>query len=426
MADYKRKRRSAFSSAPKVKKSRIKGRTDQSRHNIEMAPENDYKPQKNMRVVKGKRFEAKRRLKVVAVILAIVIATSLLCEWLIPAGIAETVSNSIATIGSGSYPAPLESSNTVNAVSKGSYYYVLTNGRIEAYSGSGKRIFSHSHGFERPVLKTSATRALVFGQDSTQALIFTLNGLKSTVDTKNKIKTAAIGDDGTYALVTAADSYAAQVSVYKKNNKLLYEWFSSKDLVNNVAVAPSGKKVAVSTISSAVGSYNSKLLVLSVKASTPEYEKSYQDTVIYALDTSFRGGFSVITAHKYDFIKWSDFKIKEYKNDYSSAMFRTGNNGMAMVYNRENDKTDNRIAIFSKSGELERELEFKGIITDFAFKDGHVYCLSDTKAYILDDDGTVMRSADCGFGAVKICPISQSAAAVITDNVITKIKLEQE
>ena len=424
MAEYKRKKRSAFKTAPKINKSRIKGNNIQ--RDIKMSSDNEPVQRKNMRVVRGKRLETKRKLKVVSIALVIIIAVLLICEWLMPAGIGETLATTFATWGTGAYPAALESSNTINAVSKGSYYYVLTNNNIEAYSGSGKRIFSYSHGFENPVLKTSATRAIVFGQDSNQALIFTLNGLKTTVETKKKIKTAAIGDNGTYAIVTTADSYAAQVSVYQKNEKLVYEWFSSKDLVNNVAVAPSGEKIAVSTISSSVGSYNSKLLVFEVDSSKSEYEKTYENTVIYSLDTAFTGGFSVLTANEYDYIKWSNYKVKNYKNEYNTAMFRTGNNGMAVVYNRENDKTDNRIAVFSKSGELKRELQFKGIITDFAFKDGHVYCMSDTKAYILDDDGSVMRSADCGFGAVKICPISQSEIAVVTDNAISEIKLEQE
>ena len=106
-------------------------------------------------------------------------------------------------------------------------------------------------------------------------------------------------------------------------------------------------------------------------------------------------------------------------------MFRSGSGGMAVVYNRESDKTDNRIAVFSKSGKLKYEFKFKGIITDFALKDGHIYTLSDSKVNILANDGSIMRSADYGFGAVRICPFSQSTAAVITDNAISRIKLEQ-
>ena len=107
-------------------------------------------------------------------------------------------------------------------------------------------------------------------------------------------------------------------------------------------------------------------------------------------------------------------------------MFRAGNNGVAVVYNRESDKTDNRIAIFGKNGKLKQELEFKGIITDFALKNSNIYGISDTKAYVLNKKGKVLRSSDCGFGAIRLAPLGQSALAVITDNEINKIKLEQE
>ncbi len=425
MAEYKRKRRSAFKSAPKVNKKRMKSKG--MPEDIKMVSEAQaHKPKKNMRVVRGKKLENKRRLKIGAIAVAVIAAVLVLCQLIMPAGIIETASNALQIIGSGSYPISLESTDSINVVSKGSYYYLLTNSSIEAYSNAGKRIFSYAHGFENPVLKTSKTRAIVFEQDGNQALLFTLNGLKKTVDIKQNIKNAAVGDNGTYALVTSADNYAAAVSVYKKNGELVYEWFSSKDLVNNVAVSPTGKKIAVSTVSSKVGTYNSKLLVLGFKSATAEFEKEYENTVVYNIDTTFTSGFSVLTANSYNFIKWSNFKFFEYKNEYNTAMFRAGNNGVAVVYNRESDKTDNRIAIFSSGGKLKREMEFKGIITDFTLKNQHIYCVSDTKVYILDNDGSIMRSADCGFGVSRSCPLGQNTMAVITDNAISKIKLEQE
>lgn len=423
MAQYKKNRRSGFKLRPKMNKDRLK-RSDLG-EDIAMSSSHINKSQKKMKVVKGKKLETKRRIKVLSSVAGIITIVLVICQLCIPAGIIETLSNTVATIGSGSYPITLEGSSTLNVISKGLHYYVLTGNSIEAYSSGGKRIFTYSHGFENPVLKTSKTRAIVFGQNSNEALIFTLKGLKNTVETDQKIKTAAIGDDGSYALVTNAEGYAAKVSVYKKSGKLLYEWFSSQDLVNNVVLAPRGNKVAISTVSSAVGSYNSKLLVLDFKSSTPEFEKSYENTVIYTLDTSFMGGFSVLTDNRCDFIKWSNFKIREYKNEYSTAMFRSGSGGMAVVYNRESDKTDNRIAVFSKSGKLKYEFKLKGIITDFALKDGHIYTLQDNKINILANDGSIMRTADYGFGAVRICPFSQSVTTVITDNTINRIKLEQ-
>ncbi len=422
MPDYKRKQRSRFKSAPKVNKKRVK-KTDYS-SDIEMTSGNSKQQKQKMRVVKGKKLEQKRRFKGFLYAMCILLAIFIVAQLIMPAGVVETVSNSVAVMGTGKYPLELDSSDTVNVVSKGSYYYVLTDTKINAISNSGKLIYSYTHGYENPVLKTSETRALVFNQGGTEALVFTLSGLKSTLSHEKEIINATIGQDGSYAFVTAADNYAAAVSVYKKNSELVFEWFSSEDMVNDVAIAPSGKKIAVSTMSSAVGSYNSKLCILNFKSPDAEYTKDFQNTIIYNLNAATSRGFSVLTENSYNFISWRGKVITEYKNEYTADMFRTSKGNSVMVFNRESDKTDNRIAVFSKNGKLKEELEFKGIITDIQVKGGNIYCLSDTNVYILDDDGTVLRTATCGFGAQRLAVIAQNTVASVTDNLISEIKLK--
>lgn len=423
MPNYKRKHRSRFKSAPKVNKKRVK-KTD-SFSDIKMTSQNSRTTkQQNMRVVKGKKLEQKRRLKGYFYAACILLAIFLVSQTIMPAGIIETVSNSISVMGAGKYPLELDSSDTVNVVSKGSYYYVLTGTKINAFSNSGKLIYSYAHGYENPVLKTSDTRALVFNQGGTEAVIFTLSGLRSTINHKKEIINATIGQDGSYAFITSADNYAAAVSVYKKNNKLVYEWFSSENMVNNVAIAPNGKKIAVSTMSSAVGSYNSKLSILNFKSANAEYTKDFLNTIIYELDAETSRGFSVITENSYSFISWRGKAINEYKNEYVADMFRTSTSNTVMVFNRESDKTDNRIAVFSKSGKLKEESEFKGIITDIQVKGGSIYCLSDTFVYILDKNGNILRTATCGFGAQRLAVIGQNTVASVTDNSISEIKLK--
>lgn len=420
MPDYKRKHRSRFKSAPKVNKKRVK-KTDYS-SDIEMS-QSGQKKQK-MRVVKGKKLEQKRRFKALFYLTCILLSIFFVAQLIMPAGVFETVSNSIAVMGSGKYPVQLESSDTLSVVSKGTYYYVLTDRKINIISNSGKLIYSYTHCYENPVLKTSKTRALLFDQGGTEAGIFTLGGLKYSLNHETEIINAAIGEDGSYAFVTSADNYAAAVSVYKKNNKRVFEWFSSNDMVNNIAIASNGKKIAVSTMSSAVGNYNSRISILNFKSADAEYTKEFPNNIIYDIDAKTSRGFSVVTENSHNFISWRGKVIREYKNEYSADMFRNSPSSSVMVFNRESDKTDNRIEVYSNSGKQKEKLEFKGIITDIQVKGGSIYCLSDTNVYILDDDGTILRTATCGFGAQKIAVIGQNTVAVITDDLISEIKLK--
>ncbi len=418
MADYKRKHRSSFKSAPKMNKKKLKNTSN----NIEMRPQNAAKPQK-IKVVKGKKLEQKRRFKGLLYAVSILLVVFIAFQFILPAGVIETVTNSVAVLGAGKYPIELDSSDTLNVVSKGSYYYILTDTKLSAISNSGKVIYSYAHGFENPILKTSNTRALLFDQGKTEAVIFNLSGLKSKISSKKEIINAAIGANGNYALVTTADNYVSAVSVYKKNDKLIYEWFSSKEFINNVSLSQNGNKIAVSLLSSAVGNYNSNVCILNFKSANAEYSRDYKNTIVYSLDSS-SGGFSVVTENSYEFISWRGKNVTQYSNEYSVDMIRPSSSGTVLVLNRESDKTDNRIAIFSKNGKLKTQLEYKGIITDIAIRGGSVYCLSDTNILILNNQGNVLRKAMGGFGVQRISVIGQNKVVTVTDNLISDIKLK--
>ena len=216
------------------------------------------------------------------------------------------------------------------------------------------------------------------------------------------------------------------VSVYNKYDKLIYEWYSAEDAVNNVAVSPNGKKIAVSLFNASSGVYSSEVCVFGFDSATPEFRETCGDAPVYNLDTAQSSGFSVVCKNGIRFIAWSDYKKTEYENAYTAAMFRSYSGGSVAVFNRASDRTDNRVAVFNSKGKLKSEFEFKGIIGDIEIWGGHIYFISDTEVLLLSEDGTVLRKAECGFGAERLSVIGSNMIAVITDNQIYKIKLEQE
>ncbi len=425
MPDYRKKKHGITLSAPKPKKQKAA----KQKENIEMTPAEKYRKttvNTNMKVVKGKRFEKVRRLRLWASVILIAALIFGILQLALPMGVFEWASNAASLAGGGSYPIDLDGNRTLNAVNRGAYTYVLGNNYVSAYTNAGKTLFSYPHGFENPIIKTSASRALVFEQNGTKAMIFTLGGLKESIDTEKNIITANISDSGAYAFATRSEKYTCEVTVYAKNGKMLYEWYSAENIVNNVALSPNGKKMAISSFKSENGKYKSNLSVLSFKSATPEYSEDLDNTLIYNIDSTAKRVFTAATENSIEFIKWSDYKKSEYKNDYSLSIFRADKNNFVAVFNRKNDKTDNRIAVFSKTGQKQYEAAFKGTVTDLASHGGSIYCMSDTDLMVLGRDGAVLKKASCGFGAVRIIVTADSTVAVITDNRIEKIKLKSE
>lgn len=423
MPDFKKKKHNRLTGPvrrPKSSKSRAK------HEDIEMKP---HQPKQvvtpaKVRVVKGNKPYKSRKIKITAAVMGIVVAVLIILETVLPAGIAVGISQTFAMLGAGSYPITLDSNETINTVSKGNYSYVLTNSHIYSFSNSGKLMLSFAHRFENPVIKTSASRAIVFNQGGTEALIFDIKAQKAAIKTEKPILTAAISNSGSYAIATTSNKYASDVTVYKKNGKQIYEWYSADITVNNIALSSNGKKLAVAGIDLLSSEHKSKLCVLKFDSPTPVYSEELTGNIVYTLDSSFKRGFFAVCDNSIKYIKWSNYKKSEYTNEYNTVFFKVGNGGCVAVYNRESDRTDNRIAVFSGNGKLKYEMAYKGIIGDVAVRHGNIYCMNDSEVVLLDEMGKVIRKATCDFGSVNLSVTGQNRVAVLSDDSIESISLE--
>ena len=422
MPEYKKKKVRRMG-APRVKN---KVRTIEH-DDIEMKSSKPKKreqklPNNSVRVITGKKLIRRRRMQTAAavcVVLAIIIS---ILQFLSPVGVLEVSGNLLKTIGPGSYPIELYGTAVLNSATKFNYYYVLTDLQLNAISAGGKEIYSVSHGFTSPIMKTSETRALIFDQNGSKLDIYNLNGLTSSVNTKNNILTAAIARNGTYAVVTEAPDYAASISVYDKNDVLLYEWYSAKDPVNNIAISPDGKKIAVTTLDASDGALHSKLLVLGFDSANPVYSTDFSNSVVYSLENS-ADGFVVSTAQSFAHITWDKYERKDYNSDRNLAFSRSTSSGTVLAFNRASNRADNHIVVFSKDGQKTAEFDFNGIISDIVMAKDHIYCISDTNVYFFDKQGNLLCSTPCGFGAARLAVISSNEVAVITNSEISRLEL---
>ena len=419
MPDYKKKKRSRIAPA---RKKRVNNAEVQE--NIRMSPHKQGNQKTKMKVVKGKKPNYKKRFTVIGAIAAAFLLFVVIFRILHPSGVLEGLSNGIALIGTGNYPIELNGSRTIDVKTKDSYYFVLTSKQVKAFSNSGKELFSYTHGYENPVLDISQSRAIVFEQGGKSLAIFTLSGLEFTAYTESRILNADMSDSGVYALVLESEEYASAVKVYSKKGDSIYEWYSAKDIVNNVAVQYNGKRIAVSTFNAETGGFNSTVNILEFDSPTPTYTKVIENGLVYSLNSTYRSGVAVITEKEISFINWSGEETN-YHSDYSVSSFRN-NDGYLAVFNRENDKTDNLIVVFDSGGDVETEISFSGIIGDITLRGKHIYCISEAKVYILNFEGEIIRETSCGFGTVRTVITDSSTAVIISDSMIEKIELERE
>ena len=398
MPDYKKKKHNSFLKAtlkPLAKKRK--------KNNLQNNEEDYYEKSSNLKVVEGKRKERMRKVRFASVLLIIAVITVIIFELCLPAGIIKSVDMSVKLMGNGKYPIELIGTETKSVVQKDKYYHILSNTHIDVVSLSAKQLLHFEHGFENPVLKTSAAYSLVYDQGGNEVLVFDISEKVYSLVTKNPILTACVSDRGNFAVSTTSEKYASQVTVYKIDGTEIYEWYSAEDIVNNIALSSNGKKLAVAVLNSHNGTdISSKISVLNYSSATPLYTESFKNSIVYRIDSSFSSYFTVVTSNMVKSYKWSNFKANAY------------------------NKTDNRVVLLNKKGEKTLEFTYKDTISDITAHGKHIYCMSETVISVLDENAKVLNTVDCGFGGREICVLNSDFVAVISDNKIEKIKLSKE
>ena len=428
MPRYKKKKHNRLFNPPKKSGKKVSKNSGFS-EDIEMKPSKSPKVKNSegkIRVISGGKEKKSKKFKVFGCVIAIVLAGILVLQTLMPAGVIQTLTNFVATAGSGSYPIAVSGGETLSVIPIGNYYYVLTDTHISAYSSAGKELFSQSHGFEKPVVVASVARALVYGEGTQEYMIFDPSGLKTTAETENEIICGAVSDSGVYALVTYSSNYASQVNVYSKHHDEVYKWFSAVDTVNGVSLSSNGKKLAVATYNSSSGVFKSTFNILNYKSATPEFTQTYDNTLIYGIKDCNKSSVAVIKSNGVDFVKWHNKNVTPYKEDYSISFFRQSSSYNVAVFNRESDSTDNKIVLLSKSGNLKYTVKYSGAINDICVKGRNIYCLSDTGITVLDFEGNIKTVSVYGFGGVGLHVTSANVAVVVTDNEIFRVKTNEE
>ena len=384
------------------------------------------KKQDSIKVVKGKKLERQRKFKVFLTSVLLIFALCLILTFTLPVSLGENITNLTATFGMGDYPIEIYGTDVLDTNSKGLYYYVLTDTNLSAFSNSGKEIYTYSHGYEKPVLKTSQTRVLVFSQGGNSLEIYNLNKKINEYKANKPIITADICRNGSYAVATYSDSYATEVKVFDKNNKSIFAWNSAKDTVNALTLSPNGRHLILSTFNADDGNLNSKISIFDTKSDSaaPKSSFEFNDNIVYNLSVSNRG-FTVVTGDSISFVDWKSFGKIDYNTDRQVDRFRASKDGFVAVFNLESNKSDNIITVISPKGEKISSFEFNGIISDIRLLHGHIYCMSEAKIFLYDLDGTLLSTEDCGFDTVKLAVTGSQSVAVISDNEIKKIDFKE-
>lgn len=369
------------------------------------------------------------KIGIFKIIIPVILVVAILISYFVivsqhPVGIVEYFGSVFASGGSGSgYDVGIFGGKPKYTLSDNGKYFVVTDTSVNCYNSNGKIIFERNHAYADPVIKTSETRYLLYGQGETVVTVssFTDNLYVNNID--KSIITAAISDSCCYAVATKSDGYDSAVHVYSKTNKKIYEWYSSGETVNALALSKNGKTLAVSTVSVENGKYISNIYFLKFDSADAIMKCSYDDEIVYGLYEAGHDKFCAVFSNNVEFIDYKKNNVKTNKSDYSINVIKELDNKFIVLRSVAANQDQSIIELYKKSGELISSFTVNNYITDFSLKSDNLYLLGISKAYKYDFEGLLCSEADVNYDVQYIEAVSSDAVACIRNSVIEKIIL---
>ena len=381
----------------------------------------------NLRVVMGRKAARRKKWIISLTSIALLFVLLIGVSFLTPTGLMEYLRNQIAAFGSGEFPVDLSGGETMDAYLVGGNVFVLSDTHAEVYNDVGKQIFSRQHAFVKPVMRVSAARGMVYDQNGTDLYIFNLASVLTEKEFENPILSGAIARNGTYAVATRSQDYAAQVEVFDRNDRSIFTWYSPTELISDVALSGDGKRLAVSVLSANAGTFLSKVYLFNYRSAAPSATVTYEGEAVLRLEAVSNNRFAVISENHIDSISFQSGQRVEHQTDYAVQLFRTdGKSWFAAAASRTGNKNDNQIIVFNDSGEQIANFDFLGTITDLTVRNKTVYVLSDGSVSAFHLDGSGAGSSACSFSVSRIVSPATQAVLALSDQNITRVEILNE
>ena len=196
-----------------------------------------------------KRNRTIRRICIVVILLALVVAIILNRDNLTPDAISNWLSDSLSADSSEEgFPVGLPSGETVSLLGVGENVALTTQTNVYFYSPRGREMRSIQHSCKSVQAKAGGDNLLVYSVGGNRVLVETKTKNMASVETGNKIITGEISRNGRFAIATESDVYTSEMSVYDKAGNAVFKWTPSGSVITTLALSEDGRRVAAATV----------------------------------------------------------------------------------------------------------------------------------------------------------------------------------
>lgn len=327
-----------------------------------------------------------------------------------------------------SFPISVQGDNVDigNFVRMGQDICYASDTKMQIINNYGRTEYTTQHGFTNPVLSACERYALTFSLGGTGFQVSNYDSTVYTGDTEERLLTADIIDNGTYALVTTGNGYLSKMQVFDKENEKIFGYSFADYYVTSVSLAPNGKAAVVTGLSALNGSEISSIYVLDFTKDKPVYIEELTDNIFYDIqylnDTyaAAVGSAAVCTINT----KSGDVNKTMYNGSHlTSYAFNRDTDNFSISISHSGDGRNCEILSFKTNGQLSESFETEYMVKCISTYKGRVALLTPDVIYLYSKSGEFVSQKEISNEPLAIVLYTTSDAYVLDTNEISALPI---
>lgn len=258
----------------------------------------------------------------------------------------------------------------------GSGFVILTENGVTYISSSGQQTTRQQLSLSSPDMSSAANRTLIFDRGNTDYALLNNGSLYSSQTANKNIIDAAVCKNGYYAMAVKDDNAKTILYGFDVSGEMVFQWNCPTGYIADVAMAPSGTKVAATVVNSENAVLSTKVFIFDFNYNSAYAEFDFADEIVVGLRFLSGSKLQIVSENKVYLAKKRDLTTVYAYNSANIAFTDLSGSGFSAVVTDDYSKDDSyMLTIFGKDGQLHCEIPLSGKVRGVSASDKSVSVL---------------------------------------------------
>ena|GEM_PF-1216352 len=292
---------------------------------------------------------------------------------------------------------------------------LLTDTAYYLYGTNGSQLLYEQHGMTNPAVCASGRRFLIYDRGGTKLIVRTRDSVLFEQEFPYTIIDASLSKGGWLTVVTGAQRYSSQVTVYSPEYKeAAFTWEASGEYVLSACVGPDNRSIAAAAVGASGGEMYTTLHIFAVDAPEELARQKFEGSTVLDVCFSGTGDIKIICDDLAAMVAKNGTLLGEYK--YSGTLYAYSSTRdeapAVLIFDKYKELRSCETVFLGDKCEVLADATVGGLVNGAVSNDSTVAIYTPNGISVFDDSGMLKEVSSDSSEALKLLLIGNDIYAV--------------